>query len=164
MLAPTTSTTNGLEFRVATDEDIPVLIDLRIDFLVELYGKEAQPDIDALKTQLFQYFSQAITNKTYYTIICASESEIVGVGALLVRTQPGHILFLRGRTGYIMNMYTKPPFRRRGIGQDLLGRLIDLARTLGMDKLELHASKFGEKLYRKNHFTTPKNASLELLL
>ena len=164
MLAPTTSTTNGLEFRVATAEDIRVLIDLRIDFLVELYGRRAQPDIDALKTQLLQYFSQAITDKTYYTIICENAGEIAGVGALLVRTQPGHILFPRGRTGYIMNMYTKPPFRRRGIGQNLFGRLIDLARALDMDKLELHASRFGEKLYRKNHFTTPKNPALELLL
>ena len=69
-----------------------------------------------------------------------------------------------GRCGYILNMYTIPEARGRGVCTRLLEELIKEAKSLGLRYLHLHASEDGVNIYRKAGFAEPKRAELALRL
>jgi GNAT superfamily N-acetyltransferase len=71
---------------------------------------------------------------------------------------------IRGRYGYILNVYTVPKFRKNGISTELLKRLIEDAKKLNIDILNLHATKEGINMYLKAGFKPPIDPELELNL
>ncbi len=52
-----------------------------------------------------------------------------------------------GREGLVMNVYTAPAWRRRGIARRLMEEIIAWAKTAGIVRLVLHASDEGRPLY-----------------
>jgi len=83
---------------------------------------------------------------------------------MVVREQPGNFEIPNGKTGYILNMYTIKEYRKNGIGSMLFQKLIDEARLMGLAKIELHATKDGEPVYRKFGFIEPHDIALEIIL
>jgi len=69
-----------------------------------------------------------------------------------------------GKAGYILNLYTIPEVRRKGICTRLLNELIKEAKALGLKYLHLHASEDGISIYRKAEFTEPDQIELKLRL
>ena len=69
-----------------------------------------------------------------------------------------------GRLGYILNLYTIPEARRKGICTRLLNELIKEAKSLGLTYLHLHASEDGINIYRKAGFVKPDQIELKLRL
>src|SRR5262249_27848829 len=57
-----------------------------------------------------------------------------------------------GRYGVIINVFTEPNWRRRGVAELLLRRLIDWAKEQCIDRIVLHASKDGRVLYERLGF------------
>ncbi|MBL0105510.1 MAG: GNAT family N-acetyltransferase [Bacteroidetes bacterium] len=51
-------------------------------------------------------------------------TQIAGHGVLVYRRQPGNFQNPKGKVGYIMNMYTIPSFRRKGICTTILKALM----------------------------------------
>ena len=64
--------------------------------------------------------------------------------------------------GDILNMYTLPFARNRGVSSLILKRLIKEASERGISKISLHTTKAGEKVYRKFGFDNPVYPVLEL--
>ena len=64
----------------------------------------------------------------------------------------GEIGIAEGRHAIIVNVFTEPGWRRRGVAQLLLEQLIAWARTERLDRLVLHASDEGRALYEKMGF------------
>jgi ribosomal protein S18 acetylase RimI-like enzyme len=69
-----------------------------------------------------------------------------------------------GKLGYILNLYTIPEARRKGICTRLLNELIGEAKLLGLRYLHLHASEEGISIYRKAGFAEPSQPELRLVL
>ena len=69
-----------------------------------------------------------------------------------------------GRLGYILNMYTVPEARGKGICTRLLDELMKEARKLGLKYLHLHASEERVGIYKKAGFTYPKQAEMIMRL
>jgi len=69
-----------------------------------------------------------------------------------------------GRLGYILNLYTVPEARRKGICTRLLNELIKEAKSLGLKYLHLHSSEEGRNIYRKAGFVEPDQTELILRL
>lgn len=73
-----------------------------------------------------------------------------GTLALFVRLPyPGN---LAGREAYLLNMYTVPAWRARGIATALLDAMTAHARAMGLGKVWLHASDAGRPLYERIGF------------
>jgi GNAT superfamily N-acetyltransferase len=84
---------------------------------------------------------------------------VAGVGAQLRSVLPhpvegpgGEIGLAEGRHAIIINVFTEPEWRRRGIAKLLLERLIAWGRNERLDRLVLHASDEGRTLYEKMGF------------
>ncbi|MGH7561050.1 MAG: GNAT family N-acetyltransferase [Gemmatimonadales bacterium] len=58
----------------------------------------------------------------------------------------------KGRQALVLNVYTEPPWRRRGIARALMQRIIEWARAEQVDGLVLHAAPDGRVLYEELGF------------
>ncbi|MGX8706420.1 MAG: GNAT family N-acetyltransferase, partial [bacterium] len=66
-----------------------------------------------------------------------------------------------GVKAYIMNMYVRPAYRRRGIATRLLELLVDDAHARGISCITLEATDAGRPLYAKFGFV-PMTHEMEL--
>lgn len=66
-----------------------------------------------------------------------------------------------GKKAYIMNMYTHPDYRRKGIAYKTLDKLICDAKCNGITSISLEATAMGRPLYEKYGFVK-MNDEMEL--
>jgi GNAT superfamily N-acetyltransferase len=64
----------------------------------------------------------------------------------------GENTIAEGRHAIILNVFTEPEWRRRGIASLLLQRIVDWSREERLDRLVLHASDEGRALYERLGF------------
>jgi GNAT superfamily N-acetyltransferase len=141
-----------MEFRKATVSDIPTMVDYRIDFMEEFLGKQPEEKVMELKTYLRNYFKEAIVSGAYVCYLALDEGYVAGMGGIVFREQPGSFKNPSGRVGYLMNMYTVPSYRKKGICSRILEQLIEEGKQRGLVAFELHATKDGEPVYQKRDF------------
>ncbi len=155
---------NRITLKQASTSDIEVLVEFRILFLKEIQGVPSPESEMALKHSLTKYFTKSLNNYSFISWIAEYENIPVGFSGMVVREQPGNFEVLNGRTGYILNMFTVKEFRKYGIGSLLCEKLIKEAKKRNLDKIELHATKDGDPIYRQFGFIEPHDKVLELLL
>lgn len=143
---------NDITYHKATPEDAPILAEYRTRFAIELKGERSLEVINDLRKQLTNYFSEATANDTCISFIAKNGNDIAGIGSVHIREMPGNFKNLSGKWGYIMNMYTAPEFRRRGVSTRILQELIAEGKKVGVTAFELHSTKTGEQVYLKNGF------------
>lgn len=143
---------NKITYRKATIEDTAVLVENRILFALELSGGQDPDLVQALREQMTRYFESAAADNSCISFIAESDGVVAGIGSVHIREMPGNFKNPTGRWGYIMNMYTVPQFRRRGICKSILNLLVEEANRQGINAFELHATHEGELVYRQNGF------------
>jgi GNAT superfamily N-acetyltransferase len=154
-----------IKYRRASVRDVQTLIDYRVRFLNELYDHAENDDTQILRKSLQQYFSEAIPSGSFIAWLAEQDGMTVGTGGMVVWQMPGRYGGLEtGRLGYILNMYTVPVARGRGVCTRLLQELMKEAKSLGLRYLHLHASEDGMSIYRKAGFAEPKRPELALEL
>jgi N-acetylglutamate synthase-like GNAT family acetyltransferase len=143
---------SSVEYRKAVIEDTEVLIQLRIDALVEYWGNQPGDLLAELKKNLKEYFTKHLSSGSYEAIIAEAGGKIAGVGGITVREQVGNFKNPSGKIGLLMNMFTVPEFRHRGICHNILTMLIEIGRAKGLSVFELYSSPEGESVYEKHGF------------
>jgi len=152
-------------YRRARIDDIPDLVDYRIRFLNELYNHPEDDKTKILKKSLLKYFTKAIPSNDFIAWVTEYNGKIIGTSGMVVWQIPARYGGVEsGKLGYLLNFYTIPEARRKGIGTRLLNELIKEAKSLGLKNLRLHASKDGINIYRKAGFVKPKLPELVLKL
>ena len=141
-----------ITYHKAGPGDIPTLVDYRIEFQVAMSGPQPQEAINELKVHLVEYFNRALGNNTFIGYIARCNTIVAGMGGIVIRDHAGGFRNPQGKMGYVMNMYTVPAFRRKGICTAILNLLVNDAHATGITAFELHASKDGEHVYKKHGF------------
>lgn len=86
-------------------------------------------------------------------LVLEEEGRVVaGLLLLLRESVPTPVTPLSVR-GYLFNVYTEPSHRRQGLAARLTDAALDLARDLGIEIMELHASLEAEGLYQRMGFS-----------
>ena len=62
-----------------------------------------------------------------------------------------------GKCAYLMNIYTRPQFRRKGVGEAVVRWLAGQALQLGISKIYLESSEAGLGLYKRLGFVPMQN-------
>jgi len=152
-----------INYRRANINDIEILVDYRVRFLNELYRHPENGETEILRNTLRQYFSEAIPSKNFIAWLAEYDGKIIGTSGMVVWRMPARYGGLEsGRLGYVLNLYTVPEARRKGICTRLLNELIKEAKSLGLKYLHLHASQEGISIYRKAGFVEPDQPELTL--
>lgn len=144
--------------------DVPELVDYRLQYLEELQGKMDPAYKIQLRNDLTVYFKKAIIENRFVGFVAEINGKSVSFGGMVIREIPGDVNRSTYLEGDILNMYTVPEARRKGISSLILECLLDESKKMGMTKVALHTSKDGEKLYRKYHFSEPVYPYLERII
>ena len=149
----------------ATLGDVPTLVDYRIRFLNELYSHVENDETKIIRESLLRYFTKAIPSGDFIAWVAEIDGKTVATSGMVVWQKPAIYGGVEsGKLGYLLNFYTIPEARRKGIATKLLNELIKEAKLLGLRYLHLHASKYGEPIYRKAGFVEPQMPELTLKL
>lgn len=138
-------------FEKAEINDISVLIELRIAYLIEDYGKLSDENITVISDNLKIYFREHLNNDLH-VYVCREDNRIISCCFLCVTEKPSNPSFINGRTGTILNVYTIPEYRKRGIARKLLEMLLAEAKQSKLDFVELKATDSGYNLYKSIGF------------
>jgi GNAT superfamily N-acetyltransferase len=158
-------TEKEIVYRRATPSDVPTLVDYRVEFLNELHNHRENDETKVVRKSLLEYFTKAIPSGDFIAWVAECDGKIVATSGMVVWQKPATYGGVEsGRLGYLLNFYTIPEARRKGIATRLLNELIKEARLLGLRYLHLHASKDGEPIYRKSGFVEPHMPELALRL
>jgi GNAT superfamily N-acetyltransferase len=144
-----------MQIRKATVGDIDLLIRLRINFLGEDTGGLTPAEADAIRESLAGYFARHIAAGTCIALLAEEAGEIIATAYIAVCEKPANHVFVTGVTATLLNIWTHPDYRRRGIATRLIRRLIDEAREAGVSCIDLSASKMGRPVYEKLGFSAP---------
>jgi GNAT superfamily N-acetyltransferase len=110
-----------------------------------------------------KYFADALPTGDFVAWIAEIDGKIVASSGLVLFRRPPHLENLSGVEAYIMNMYTMPEWRGKGLAKALLEQLICFAKTSNVRRIWLHATEVGRPLYEKFGFK-PKSSEMELIL
>jgi ribosomal protein S18 acetylase RimI-like enzyme len=103
---------------------------------------------DAFRQQLRGWL---VTGQCRGLVVEENGRAVASVLMLLKDTLPTPVTPLSVR-GYLFNIYTEPSQRRRGLAARLTDAALKLARDLGVEIMELHASLEAEGLYQRMGF------------
>jgi GNAT superfamily N-acetyltransferase len=155
---------SNIQIREIGTSEVETLTTYRLAYLTELQGEQSEEYQLKLRMELNDYFTQALAEKRFFAYLAELKGEILSFGAMVIKKIPGDFNQSSYLEGDILNMYTVPFARRKGISALILQQLINEARNRGISKVSLHTSKDGEKLYRKFGFNDPVYPVLELCL
>ena len=143
---------NEFIFKKASEEDIDELVRTRITILRAANKLTDDTDMSEVRQESFLYYRSALKDKTHIAYLVYDGDNAVGAGGVsFYRVMPTYHN-PSGRKAYIMNMYTAPEYRRRGIACRTLDLLVKAAKEQGVDHITLEATAMGRPLYEKYGF------------
>ena len=131
--------------------DIASLTALRVEFLREDCGELSEEVTGKLKESLPVYFEKNLNRSIFCYLIREAEA-VVACAFLLVVEKPANPMFITGKTGTVLNVYTKPAFRRKGYGKALMEALLQDAAEMNLSSVDLEATEDGYDLYKSVGF------------
>ena len=135
----------------AGTEDIDALVELRLAYLQEDNGNLDEDELLTIRRDLPGYFQKHL-NSDLSAYVAWNGQEIVSCALLLVIEKPMSPAFLNGKTGTILNVYTRPEDRRKGYANAMLRKLLNDAKEQGISVIELKSTEDGYPLYRSLGF------------
>ncbi|MBQ7059161.1 MAG: GNAT family N-acetyltransferase [Firmicutes bacterium] len=131
----------------ACPEDISTLVELRLAYLQEDNGTLEEETVRKIRQSLPDYYRETL-NKNLFVYLIREKEEVVSCAFLLVVIKPMSPSFINGKTGTVLNVYTRPYARRKGYARKIMNTMIEDARTMGLSRMELKATEDGYPLYR----------------
>lgn len=146
-----------LTYKKATIEDLEILTDTRIIVLRAANKLSEDVDMSEVKKQSYEYYKHALASGVHVAYLVFDGEEFVGAGGVSFFQVMPTYHNATGRKAYIMNMYTKPEYRRRGIAYKTLDLLVAAAKKNGVSAISLEATDMGRPLYEKYGFVKMKD-------
>lgn len=141
-----------LIYRQAAMEDLDLLVKTRIEVLRAANGLDGTVDMSEVEEQSRDYYRKALADGSHVAYLVFDGEELAGAGGVsFYRLLPTYHN-PTGENAYIMNMYTRPAYRRRGIAYKTLDLLVAAARERGIARITLEATRMGRPLYEKYGF------------
>jgi len=152
---------NSILIRKATVGDIPEIVRQRRAMYEDMDYKDSEA-LAAMVVTSAAYLSEALPTGSFQAWLAMSGERIVGGGAILISPWPSHPYDGQCRRATILNVYTYPDHRKKGIGRQLMQTMIDWCQTQDFAFVFLHASKDGRHLYETLGFEPTNEMRLNL--
>ena len=138
-------------FDNANQNDIDELIRLRLAFITEDAGSLSSLQEQCIEEQLRDYFNRKL-GKELIAFVARDEKRIVAVAYLLLMEMPANARLQNGLYGEVLNVYTLPEFRGKGLCTTLMQHLIEYGKKCGLGCIDLSATENGYPIYAKLGF------------
>lgn len=154
--------TESLLYRRAGSHDRELLTRLRLEVLRAANGLEEDVDLSRTELESRRYYETCFPEDSHAAWLVFDGEEVVGMGAVSFYQVMPTYHNPSGKKAYIMNMYTRPDYRRRGIAYRVLELLTAEAEMRQIDAVTLEATAAGRPLYEAFGFTAMRD-EMELL-
>lgn len=132
-------------------EDAGRLTELRLSYLKEDHGNLSGDEMEKIRRDLPDYFQKHL-NRDLFVYLIRDQEDIAACAFLLVIEKPMSPAFMTGRTGTVLNVYTKPYYRHKGYAKQIMERLLADAVEKELSVVELKSTDDGYHLYRSIGF------------
>jgi GNAT superfamily N-acetyltransferase len=147
--------------RSASLADIPEILRQRRRMYEDMHYNDPQT-LDAMASLSSSYLKTAMADGSFRAWLAADADRVVAGGAVVISPWPAHPYDLECRRATILNVYTDPEYRRRGIARTLLQTIIAWCQREGFARVTLHASDDGRHLYESLGFEPSNEMRLNL--
>jgi GNAT superfamily N-acetyltransferase len=104
-----------------------------------------------------------LESSEYLAWLAVSNENLVVAGAgLWLMNWPAHMVGSSARRGNILNVYTEPQFRHRGLARRLVETALSWCKANAIDFVILHASEQGRSLYESIGFRAGNEMRIKL--
>jgi GNAT superfamily N-acetyltransferase len=143
-----------LNIRQANLNDLEVLVELRLALLREAGNLESDTPTAALAEAIRQYLSKNLPTGKFVAWVAQMNGKIVGTSGVVMFERPPVNGNLSGLEAYVMNIYTVPTWRGKGVATALLEEIISYLKKTDARRIWLHATEDGKRLYEKFGFVS----------
>ena len=138
-----------MECRIATNDDIETLMDIRLEMLRIVNDlKEDQDFTEELVNHSRKYFLEG----NQETCVAFDNGVAIGCASISYIEIMPTFSHPTGKRAHLMNVYTKAEYRRHGIARKMVELLIDDAKSKGVTEISLDATESGRPLYESLGF------------
>ena len=149
-----------IEYRKATISDLDALVRIRLDFLRDADKIKSDEVIEVLLKNNREYMAASMADGSFVSWIAVEDDEIIATSGVTFYTLPPSPSNPIGKTAYISNMFTYPPYRKQGIATKLFDLSVQEAKANGITKVLLDATTMGRPLYEKYGFVAAENGMI----
>lgn len=150
-----------LLFKQATLKDLELLTETRVEVLRAANRLADDADMGEVKKQSYKYYEKALSEGSHIGYLVFDGEHFIGAGGVSFFQVMPTYHNPTGNKAYIMNMYTHPEYRRKGIAYKTLDLLVQAAKERGITAISLEATEMGRPLYEKYGFVA-MNDEMEL--
>lgn len=137
--------------------DMDMLVKTRIEVLRAANRLNDTVDMSLVEQQSREYYEEALEAGKHIAYLVFDGERFIGAGGVsFFRVMPTY----HNPTGwkaYIMNMYTSPDYRRKGIAYHTLELLMAEVKKRGIKHISLEATDMGRPLYERCGFVDMKD-------
>ncbi len=147
--------------REATLADVDTIVRHRRLMFAEM-GQSDPADLEAMAAAASTSVRSSLQDGSYRGWLAESDGRVVAGGGLVIFSYQPSPSEPAPRRASILNMYTEPEWRRRGLARQLMERMILWCREQGFRAVSLQASEDGRPLYERLGFKPTNEMRLVL--
>lgn len=148
--------------RRATVEDLDELVRIRDLFLEEM-GRLAEGITPREASDAFRgYARRKLPAGEFVAWVAEAGGEVAATCAIVFFERPPNGLSLSGLEAYLLNMYTLPRWRGRGMAAALVRVAVEHVKATQARRLWLHTTAAGRRVYEKAGFVA-RDTEMELV-
>lgn len=130
-------------------KDLEAFLALRMEFLLS-YNEI--PEEGKLREDTRAYLERYLETEDFFALGEEREGELIAACMVCLYDTSPAVDNPSGRYAELRNVYTKPPYRGRGIARELVLWSMEEAKRRGAGKMRLHYTEDGLPLYKKLGF------------
>jgi ribosomal protein S18 acetylase RimI-like enzyme len=120
-------------------------------------------DLDAMDARFEPWVADKLAREEYLGWFVTNTQDAVVAGAgLWIVEWPATPLDQSKKRAYVMDVYTHPAYRRKGLARRLMMTILDYCREHWFRVIDLHASNEGRLLYESLGFRQTNEMRLKL--
>ena len=150
-----------IAIREARMEDVPEILRHRLG-MYEAMGVGDERSRREMAEASARVLPERMKDGSFRAWLAECSGNVVAGGGVFVTAWLSHPRDLICRRATVLNIYTDPEFRRRGIARKLMETILEWCRGEGFAEVFLHASHQGRPLYEQLGFQPGNEMKLKL--
>jgi GNAT superfamily N-acetyltransferase len=150
-----------ITIREATKDESAIILHHRRSMFRDM-GEGTVEELDRMVEVARPWLARALADGSYrHWLAVAASGQIAAGGGVFYGPWPANPLDPCIERAVILNVYTEPGFRHRGIARQIMLVILDAIKARGLRGVNLHASAEGRPLYEKLGFEATNEMRLK---
>jgi GNAT superfamily N-acetyltransferase len=145
----------GISMRLAARPDIHALVEMRRDFTFEGPEEDEDPSLVGFEADCADFLEDAISSGRWHIWVAELDGRIVSHAFVALIDKVPRPVRENSKIAYLTNVYTRPEYRGRGIGAQLIKRAQQAAREARVELMIVWPGDESVEFYKREGFVDP---------